>query len=487
MAPLKTLMILATMMVPIMCISVHLDKFHTLIGDRCFNETYDRKPYTLGQRNPVGLSIENLISLIEKIESKLPLMTAQQIVVLILRRFHIDGLHLTGLVNMQSQIEMKHRRITEEIMGQSVSAGGSGVSVSPLDFPEDALTEDEKCQMFYTLSHTVNETARHDDDPLHTYHKTIHLSRSAPKPSNKTVVVKSPAPIQSEFLTQQNKSVGPAKGQDVRKETAAAAPVVPAEDTDEEVDDRRRRRRRQVNVPIQGPVHGPVKGPAKGPVHGPVHGPVQGPAKGPVHGPVHGPAALAPPVKVPVKGPVKGINIPVSVNGPSNIRLTRRPREKGVVSFRHDRNMAIAANRVLLGTAVGLLSPPVKSVHQMIKSIANIDIPDNVPDGQLDPLLAVTLSDLLGIDAGSGLIIPAGDVLFGAEGHWNSTACQTSYKLTTNGTLATLAELRGGIDGWNIGRKLPTVLQQNPTISLSQILRQYYSPKGMSLDATVCN
>ncbi|CAG2183724.1 unnamed protein product, partial [Oppiella nova] len=116
--------------------------------------------------------------------------------------------------------------------------------------------------------------------------------------------------------------------------------------------------------------------------------------------------------------------------------------------------MAIAANRVLLGTAVGLLSPLPKSTHTLIKTIANIDINTNhgIPDGQIDPLLAVTLSDLLGIDAGSGLTIPAGDVLFGAEGHWNSTACQTSYKLMSNGTLATLAELRGGLDGWNIGR-----------------------------------
>ena len=137
-----------------------------------------------------------------------------------------------------------------------------------------------------------------------------------------------------------------------------------------------------------------------------------------------------------------------------------------------------------MGAAVGLLSPAVRSTRELIKAIAKVNT-DNIPDGQIDPLLAVTLSDLLGIDAGSDLIIPVANALFGASGEWNSTACQTSYKLTTNGSLATLAELRGGLDGWNIGRKLPTLLQKN--LRLSQILRQYYSPRGLSTDSGVCN
>jgi hypothetical protein len=160
-----------------------------------------------------------------------------------------------------------------------------------------------------------------------------------------------------------------------------------------------------------------------------------------------------------------------------------------VASFRNDRTVAIAANRVLLGTAVGLLSPPPKSTHTLIKTVANIEIDTilGIPDQQVDPLLAVTLSDLLGIGGDSGLKIPAGGVMFGAEGNWNSTACQTSYRLTSAGTVATMAELRGGLDGWHIGRKLPAILRQYPTIRLSQILRWYYSPKGLAPDSTVCN
>jgi hypothetical protein len=167
--------------------------------------------------------------------------------------------------------------------------------------------------------------------------------------------------------------------------------------------------------------------------------------------------------------------------------VTKYPREKGVASFRNSRQLAIAANRVLLGTAVGLISPPTRTTRDIIKAFGQgIDL-DRVPNEQVDPLLAVTLSDLLGIDAGAGLVIPAGQILFGAEGEWNSTACQTSYRLKTNGTLATLAEMRGGLDGWNIGRKLPEIVAKNPKITLSQILRMYYSAPGLTTDSGVCN
>jgi len=167
--------------------------------------------------------------------------------------------------------------------------------------------------------------------------------------------------------------------------------------------------------------------------------------------------------------------------------VTKKPREKGVASFRNSKTMAIATNRVLLGAAVGLISPPPRATRDIIKSISPDVNLDKIPDGQIDPLLAVTLSDLLGIDAGSGLTIPSGQILFGADGEWNSTACQTSYRLNTNGTMATLAELRGGLDGWNIGRKLPELLTKNPKITLSQILRMYYSNRGLNTDSGVCN
>ena len=126
-------------------------------------------------------------------------------------RFHIDGLQLMGGANIVSQVELKHKRITEEIMQSS-----AGSAVGNVDFPEDALTEDEKCALLFTLSHTVNETARHDEDLQHTYQRPVHVARGPVKPDDKSVNptptkrLNTSQPIQSEFLSRtpsQNKSV----------------------------------------------------------------------------------------------------------------------------------------------------------------------------------------------------------------------------------------------------------------------------------------
>ena len=43
-----------------------------------------------------------------------------------------------------------HRRITDVLLPE----------ISTPQFPEEVLTEDEKCLLFYTISHTINETSR---------------------------------------------------------------------------------------------------------------------------------------------------------------------------------------------------------------------------------------------------------------------------------------------------------------------------------------
>ena len=71
--------------------SIDSSSLKALILDRCFNETqsFPRQPLTNGQNYPVGNSIENLISLIEKIENRRPDLgaDAKTLVVMILKRF----------------------------------------------------------------------------------------------------------------------------------------------------------------------------------------------------------------------------------------------------------------------------------------------------------------------------------------------------------------------------------------------------------------
>ena len=51
---------------------------------------------------------------------------------------------------------------------------------------------------------------------------------------------------------------------------------------------------------------------------------------------------------------------------------------------------------------------------------------------------------------------------------------------------ATMAEFRGGLDGYNIGHYLPTLLKDYPAITASQVLRYYYSRSGLSPLDGVC-
>ena len=63
-----------------------------------------------------------------------------------------------------------------------------------------------------------------------------------------------------------------------------------------------------------------------------------------------------------------------------------------------------------------------------------------------------------------------------------SVPCSTSYRLVKPCCpYATLAVIRGGFDGYSIGIKIQEILTKIPSISLSQIIRNYYSPNGFYL------
>ena len=102
--------------------------------------------------------------------------------------------------------------------------------------------------------------------------------------------------------------------------------------------------------------------------------------------------------------------------------LSKYPREQGVASFLHDRTHAIAVNRLLLGIAAGLSGVPQTTVHQVIRTLVRNPILGKVPDGTIDQIKAVTLSDLLEISAIEGKRTPGQPTqIFGVYGKWNST------------------------------------------------------------------
>lgn len=57
-----------------------------------------------------------------------------------------------GWQNVQSLTEMLHRIVNERMFANEIN------KMQSVLFPEDVLTDDEKCAMFFMVSHTVNET-----------------------------------------------------------------------------------------------------------------------------------------------------------------------------------------------------------------------------------------------------------------------------------------------------------------------------------------
>lgn len=67
-------------------ISMSPSEYRRLVETRCFNQTALRVPFLLGQNRPVGLSLDYLISLIERIEESRPHLSSKEVLTLILKR-----------------------------------------------------------------------------------------------------------------------------------------------------------------------------------------------------------------------------------------------------------------------------------------------------------------------------------------------------------------------------------------------------------------
>lgn len=168
------------------------------------------------------------------------------------------------------------------------------------------------------------------------------------------------------------------------------------------------------------------------------------------------------------------------------MKLTKKPREYGVASFLSSKSGPIANNRVLLGMFVGFSETNYLKSSSILKRLGKT-LSEDVSDEEIDPLLSVTLGDLLGIDTHQGMSNPGNLELFGADGQWSDDVCHTRFVLDSNeGIWATSAELRGGLDGYNIGKGLQSLMKMYPNITASKVLRYYYSKNGLTKIDGVC-
>lgn len=144
-------------------------------------------------------------------------------------------------------------------------------------------------------------------------------------------------------------------------------------------------------------------------------------------------------------------------------------------------------NRVLLGMLVGFAQTRSQKVGELIVALSGKRATAEIENESLNPLLAVTLADLYGISK-DDMVYSEYDNIFGAEGKWNNSICHTDYILNDNeGLWATLAEFRGGLDGYYIGLTIQSLASQLMNIKASQILRFYYSRQGLAANSGVCH
>lgn len=133
-------------------------------------------------------------------------------------RFHHDGLHLVNGQNQQSTVEYQHGLLTQSILSQKAPV---------VPFPEELIfTENEKCNLFFTLSHVVNKTVLPGEplDNTRLVQNKSKMSKSQPVLSDKdkqaklttTTTLAPPKAIQSKFLDSLAKPSVPKSGKQKR-------------------------------------------------------------------------------------------------------------------------------------------------------------------------------------------------------------------------------------------------------------------------------
>ena len=343
--------------------------FESKIRQECYKLDMRAQPFPLGQINPagpVGNSMENFISIIEKLEEALGRNQHRPDVIarMLLSRFRIDELIYNPLGYMFHQDPQAKglNTVTEAML--------EAAETSIPDFPEDALTGDEKCSLYYMLSHTINQTALPSD-------RRVYMA--APKP-----------PINYPQSNEQSR----------RQNLNSRFPTQPQ---------------------------------------------------------------------------------PQQITG--QVRLTEDAREQGVVGFRNHPYHAIAPARLLLGIIAANGRSQEISTQELARLVRAQDPqqPNDreppVREGLINIPLMVTLGELWAYGVTPSFYKDSNRI--GAKGTWNTTLCQVSYQLDINYTRASIAELRGGIDGFLLGKRSVEVLKEGSNFRLSSLLRQYYSPSGL--------
>ncbi|XP_011864273.1 PREDICTED: uncharacterized protein LOC105560092 [Vollenhovia emeryi] len=154
--------------------------------------------------------------------------------------------------------------------------------------------------------------------------------------------------------------------------------------------------------------------------------------------------------------------------------ISKCPVENGVIKTNWG---PVSAGPLIAGIAAGLQSQTVK-LSDVFPDEENEERKGNLSKLFLDnKWMATVAGDLAEVTLMQG---PTNEIGVGVNGMWNSSSLPRWYFLKSNEKLEfTTAEIRGDIDGLILASEIEALYSKVPSLRLSQILDQYYSPRGL--------
>lgn len=418
-------------------------------------------------RFPRAASIENFIALVSKIEAALPRLASSpdQMIRLLLERFRTDNFYY----DTRSRVHVRDsdHRINNII--PAILNARSNQYESSLSFPENLLDTNDKCALYFMLSHFIDKTSS-THQPL----GGIAISQINP-PSNRNPPLQSPY-LQAAGSGYPSKSANQAYGGSSGNNPSYPGP----------------------SNGFGSPATQNMASFGSGLGNNP-----ESSGKNP-----YGINTIQPnplPFYQRERNTLPG-SYPSDATGTSrqstrvlidgelaNSKDDMTAIEYGVVTVGNQENSALVLNRVLMGILAADTSVPTQTIEQLAHVIYPYQALTQTSklNELIDPLFAVTLADLWAVSSilkpGKRLDVGQLDV----AGHWNDSMCPLTFKLDRSKSIKfTSAELAGGLDGFNLGSLRRKMLERNINLRLSDMLRMYYNKDGFRHqfgEFSVCN
>lgn len=422
----------------------------------------------LGQQVPRASTLDNFIALVAKIESASPRLAnnPDQLIRMLLSRFRMDNYYYD--VRSRTPIsEQDHR--TLDIVPALFSAGTytspaqSGFMMSSDVFPEQLLSQDEKCSMYFMLSHYVEKTSPMSPSLAGLANAQLAGPERGQRPPS-LQAANSGYPAQS---ANQAYALGSSAGS--RYPGPSAGFGSPATSN--------------MNSFGAGLSNSPDYTQGRNPYGMNVPQPAN----------LNSMNALSN-----LRAQGQFLNAPIGakysapyVDGNARNRDDRLALELGVVTLAGQDNAALVLNRVLMGLLAA--TTPTQTIRQLAALVYPTQSISNTPkiDEELDPLYAVTLADLWAVSSIPKPGKPFDLKMLGDNGRWTDTMCPTTFQLDRpNSIRFTTAELIGGLDGFSLGLLRRKLLSLRKNLRLSDMLKMYYSKAGFRpqfAEVSVCN